>query len=336
MTKTIPLSRMIVQNEFEVNDEITLKLENGRTILYVDGKEFLQCKHLVIKGSLNELSKVEVNSIDDIENLDLEYSTEVDITAAEEFWGHCSNLQAWAEHGFDSRLLHSNMSFPLLKELADVNPSKYETFFKEEICRRMIEGNPSTVYFLYEEGYIDRLTRDEFWSAFDFEVQPLIEIERRINEISSEPIYFKHTTRTEDVAPITREKNDTYFQLDGKTITALSLNELETLDDSLLVFILERLKKYLKIRALNIYGCEKIESLPKEIGGLKNLKWLYLENNCITSLPDTIGKLKQLEELYLANNKLSSLPEGFSALYSLEFLDLSLRTLENEGAILEI
>ena len=32
-----------------------------------------------------------------------------------EFWGHCSNLEAWAENNYDTRFLHRNLAFPLLK-----------------------------------------------------------------------------------------------------------------------------------------------------------------------------------------------------------------------------
>ncbi|MFX1237046.1 MAG: hypothetical protein ACFFAS_03805 [Promethearchaeota archaeon] len=37
-----------------------------------------------------------------------------------EFLVHCSNLQAWVEHGYDARLIHSNLAFPLLKRLCEV------------------------------------------------------------------------------------------------------------------------------------------------------------------------------------------------------------------------
>ena len=34
--------------EFKVNDYITLKLEDGKTIIYVKGKRFDQCKYLLL------------------------------------------------------------------------------------------------------------------------------------------------------------------------------------------------------------------------------------------------------------------------------------------------
>jgi len=38
------------------------------------------------------------------------------ITPEEEFWGHCSNLQTWVEHNYDTNILDDNLAFPLLKK----------------------------------------------------------------------------------------------------------------------------------------------------------------------------------------------------------------------------
>ena len=50
-----------------------------------------------------------------------------------------------------------------------------------------------------------------------------------------------------------------------------------------------------------------------EIGNLVNLQEFYCRRNKIKSIPSDIGKLKQLESLYLENNKLrhDSFPEEF-------------------------
>ena len=50
------------------------------------------------------------------------------IAPEEEFWGYCSNLQTWVEHDYDTRLLHSNIAFPLLGRISragDKQASKY-------------------------------------------------------------------------------------------------------------------------------------------------------------------------------------------------------------------
>ncbi len=119
--------------EFKVNKHITLKLDHkGRTILYVDNEKFRQCHYLLIKISLDSLnnSKSEINSIDDLEenpNYSLEFSQDSDggsIPPDAEFWGHSSNLQAWCELNYDTRILHRNLAFPLLKRLTEIGDKK--------------------------------------------------------------------------------------------------------------------------------------------------------------------------------------------------------------------
>ena len=51
------------------------------------------------------------------------------ITPEQEFWGHRSNIQAWVECEYDTRLLHSNLSFPLLKALSDAGDPKAKAIF---------------------------------------------------------------------------------------------------------------------------------------------------------------------------------------------------------------
>ncbi|KKK68925.1 hypothetical protein LCGC14_2939170 [marine sediment metagenome] len=40
------------------------------------------------------------------------------ISPETEFWGHCSNIQAWVETNYNPNVLHSSISLPLLTELA--------------------------------------------------------------------------------------------------------------------------------------------------------------------------------------------------------------------------
>jgi Leucine-rich repeat (LRR) protein len=49
--------------------------------------------------------------------------------------------------------------------------------------------------------------------------------------------------------------------------------------------------------------------VPKEIGYLKQLQFLYLQKNKLTSVPKEIGNLEQLEDLRLNDNQLMSVPK---------------------------
>ena len=125
--------------EFKVNEHITLKLENGKTNIHVAGKLFRQCKYLLLEIPINEVDSFdEIQSIDEAaEKLDHTMENELRpeslIPPEVEFWGHCSNLQAWYEQKYDSRLLHSNLAFPLIRKLTDVGDPLAKQIFKEEL-----------------------------------------------------------------------------------------------------------------------------------------------------------------------------------------------------------
>lgn len=81
--------------------------------------------------------------------------------AKSKFWGHCSNLQAWYENKYDTRLLHSNLLFPLLKKLTEAGDSLAKRVFKEEIAKRYTSNNTTVREFLRIEGYLDYLSKEE-------------------------------------------------------------------------------------------------------------------------------------------------------------------------------
>ena len=119
-------------SEFIINDYIALKLEDSKTNIYVLGELFIQCKYLLMNIPIQDIERYdEINSIDEAaEKLDksLERGNPevftINILPEVEFWGHCSNLQVWAEQDYDTRFIHSNLAFPLLKKLTEVGDLK--------------------------------------------------------------------------------------------------------------------------------------------------------------------------------------------------------------------
>ena len=174
--------------EFQVNNYINLKLEDGKTVVYVAGERFLHCKYLLLNISLEKIDLYDdIKSIDDAAEK-LNHSMEdweikdIKISPEIEFWAHCSNLQAWAENSYDTNLLHSNISFPLLKKLTDKGDFTAFKVFKEEIAKRLEAKSSSVINYLYENNFVNYLNRDEFWNIFGEDGEVLSKIEQEIRK----------------------------------------------------------------------------------------------------------------------------------------------------------
>lgn len=159
--------------EFKVNDYLVLKLENNRTNIYVKGRLFNQCKFLLLNIPVERIHEfIDIDSIDEAaENLDTSMEGrgryQYKLTPETEFWGHCSNLQAWYENGYDTRIIHRNLAFPLLKVLYEAGDPQAKKVFKEEIAIRLESGYPSVVIYLINEGYLKFLSHKELKAILD-------------------------------------------------------------------------------------------------------------------------------------------------------------------------
>lgn len=159
--------------EFWVNKFISLKLLGDHIQIFVNEKPFNQCKYLFLIDPLRSDQQEEINSIDEADFLyssDLEKDIkpeDIGITKEQEFWGHCSNLQAWAENNYDSRLLHRNLAFPLLKALVEIGDITAQKVFKDEIAERFASGVFPVMGYLFQNHYLDHLNSEEFSTLLD-------------------------------------------------------------------------------------------------------------------------------------------------------------------------
>ncbi len=61
--------------EFKINKYITLKLENEKTEIYVNGKLFNQCKYVLIRKKIDELEDLnEIGSVDELAEASIYYT----------------------------------------------------------------------------------------------------------------------------------------------------------------------------------------------------------------------------------------------------------------------
>lgn len=153
--------------DFVINDYIRLVLEDNKTIIYFDNKPFRICKGLVLDLSIDELYKLQgFSTIDEqIQYLqvvgdDVEAQS-FEISPLDEFFVHCSNIQAWVELGYDTALLDHRLSFHLLRLLVRKKDKKAIKVYKEEIAKRFQTSFLTVPFFLIVERFLDNLNSEE-------------------------------------------------------------------------------------------------------------------------------------------------------------------------------
>lgn len=169
-----PFHRLLSsKTEYKINDFLKLSLESGNTNIYVGGKLFKQCKYLFLNIPVAKNADYnEIESIDEAADK-LDHSMEsgnpkkYQLPPDVEFWGHCSNLQAWFENAYDTRLLHSNLAFPLLRALGEAGDPLAQKVFKQAIIQRFAYGYPGVVQYLLTENYLEYLDENEIKSLLN-------------------------------------------------------------------------------------------------------------------------------------------------------------------------
>lgn len=319
--------------EFKVNDFITLRLEGKDTVIYVAGKRFQQCKYLFISMPVDELDSTdEINSIDEAaENFNASPETSINIPPEMRFWAHCSNLQTWSENGYDTRLLHSNLAFPLLKKLTDIGDKQALKIFKEEIAKRIESGYLPTIQFLWNQGFFRYLTEEELTSIHSLnsnDFKPLIEIERLVkinllfskdlNDIDDEQIWFSMKDGKVTALEISFTPE---FVTIPESITNLRNLRILLMHENAIKYLPDSIGNLTSLRRLDLRG-NQIASIPSTIKNCKKIKIIELSGNDLRLIPESIGDLTLLEKLDLNSNMLFDLPESIGRMINVKKLDI--------------
>ena len=331
-------SYFVSEKEFVVNEYIRLKLEGTKTNIYVNGERFRQCMRLVLQIPLNKLTKYDpIDSIDEAAELNKtlyenhtwnggRWEEDVSIMPEQEFWGHCSNIQAWYENDYDTRLIHSNLAFPLLERLVEVKDQKAITKQKDEIAfsfERWLNGPQSELAenFFALHTLLRNLSKEEQYVLFKMYADKYYQdIEKEQTEIIIElgillgkPI------------PILSEKNkkkkSKNFGIEVKRGKVISLKlfggkNYGRHDNKSL---LKKICQITTLIELNL-SYNKIEKLPTIVSNLKCLEEFDLSKNNLTSLPESIGNIKSLKTLILLHNKIKEIPESIGNIQSLKII----------------
>lgn len=341
-------------HEFNINKYITLRLEDGITKIYVGGDLFKQCTYILIDIPVDEISSLkEIKSIDEaVDHLDdfLEGESKLQIPPETEFWGHCSNLQVWVENDYDTRLLHRNLAFPLLKKLTELGDPKAKHVFKEEIAKRFSSGNLSVITYLINEGYIKFLSEEEleltFHSISDFKeiiltilnkdllypFEVLLNFLLKIKKLVSREFFVNlnkempHDIKLMYKDKLVRNWKELNWNPDKGDFQYELYDLLAILDQDMVNnkdYVLVNDEKFFIINnTLKLSNC-KIKQISN-IEGLcnyTNLEYLYLSGNNIQEI-EGLNSLENLLILDLSNNGITEL-KGLCYLQNLKYLDLS-------------
>jgi len=322
-----------------------LKLEDGETIIYVVGEKFRHCKALSIEIPINIITALEnMKSIDEIiekmSTLDVEPSNS--LTPEEEFWGHCSSLEVWAENDYNTNLLDSALAFSLLKKLVDVGDPIAKKVLKKEIIRKMNSGFFPTIWSLVNANY-----PYFYFTPYDYEItfvamkEKLTENQlRRIIELEAESsggggylgnyerLEVKYSHDPHDLEVIkelehhlgrflpysedTSHKGPFFHSEEGDNeIWKLALDNIGL---TYIPVCVSKLKNLVNLRLSN----NKLKTIPDSIGEIENLLFLGLDGNLLTSLPGSISKLENLECIILSDNEFPEFPSIISSLKNLK------------------
>ncbi len=348
--------------KFKVNNFITLRYRFDHTVIYIKNRIFGNCKFLMINLNLETMENIsDLKSVDEISEI-LDKSLEpienknknVEISPETEFWGHCSNLQVWAENNYNTILLHSNLAFPLLKRLTEVNDTKAKKVFVDEIKKRLKTGYLPVIIYLVKNDYLHYLNNDEITGIFNeisYEYYPskyqtLVYL-RNLAKIC--PVKIKSLILSklkESIAKYLIEAiNDNLYNYDNNLGVFLSENYLSLLNDVELGVCLESIKKKLSkegfanLKNSGVFDGTRIKTLIvrteqnwDDLSIIKHLeRVLDIELNGYDSKdPHLTDNLKgyvlkngNLIKLNLSTLKLGEIPEQIFKLKSLKSLNLS-------------
>lgn len=308
-----------IEKIFEINELITLKLIDSKTILFVQNEEFKHCKRLLLN-----IFKDEIENYRDVKSID-EFSEKIKNTAETgqidpkmEFWGHCSNLSAWVENEYNTDLLHRNLAFPLLKTLSEKGDLLAKQKFKEEIARRYKEGSYSVQAYLFEEGFLSYLSMEETLSGI-LSSNDAIFMERVMQSgenYSLIPCF--------DLIRDLDRKDRFFFSIENGKI-----KEVEVVINEFLHFIPREIEDLEKIYRLDIVIIEDSQNIFEE-GFLScsklDLRIFCIDDKALVYLPDLFYYFSNLEKLEIRGfscHPTVELKESLLKINNLKFLSLS-------------
>jgi len=340
--------------EFKINDFLTLKLQNNRTNIYVKNRKFIQCMYLLLNIPVDRIRDYDpIDSIDEAAEV-LDRSLEGSrsqhlITPEEEFVGHCSNIQVWAENDYDTRILHRNLAFPLLKRLSDAGDPIAKKKFKEEIALRYSSGHSTVIMFLSQNGYLRYLSSEELECLLDDNKLPILgdisnSFKRILDSIEDNDLdkyiqgstrYLKNNLGIHNIPFVISYILKDFSENHRKKLVRSVFNCLKTEKKFPIVNYLNSNQRYLdKIELDTVKYNDRIIGLMQE--QVLNLRDQNIEN--IKQIKNLENRYKKIQELDLSNNNIKDLDgiENFTNLRTLNMNNNKIRSIKNIEKLKEL
>ena len=163
------------------------------------------------------------------------------VSPEEEFVAHCSNLQAWVEHDYDTRLLKADLAFPLLKKLANEGDEQARFRLKEEILKRYESGYKPVIEYLFTEGFFDYLDGEE--QLYGLLIPQDAENLKALQEELNIEFYFvPDLSYSKEESSYGKPSRQRTFSTKNKSLTGIDLNHLDLKIVPLKLIRFEKLK----------------------------------------------------------------------------------------------
>jgi len=286
--------------KFKLNEFLTVWFESGKTVIYVKEKPFIICKYLLMNVPLGEVNDYE--SIDQAsefysKQLEMEITPEqIGLNPEEEFKGHCSNLQVWAENNYDTCLLHKNLAFPLLKRLSIVGDSVAKKVLVREITERFKSKATSVQIFLVQERYLSFLEDETVKKLFQYVV------DKQVFYCLAGHFY--------------RSQN---LQLEIEALNLLV--QADSINYTYNMILANRYAQNNDNRNARLVFRKLLTLYPNDEKSLFFLAHLYMFENKIPKAEKTFGRVKNSEFKFAKYKKVSELSDGMYKLLKLRQFD---------------
>ncbi len=159
----------MLDQEYIVNEYITVKLENGNINIYVENKFFRKCNFLSVNFPNKHLdvSNILSQPVEKSNQSKIECKINFPLSQEVEFREYCNRFHAWMDHKYDSRILPLHFALPLMKKLMELKDPRARKLFKEEVAKRIASGAIYEIYFLIFNNYFPYLNAEETELCYD-------------------------------------------------------------------------------------------------------------------------------------------------------------------------